>query len=312
MRNPKYIHPGNHYSLAARCCDRKFKLVPSDDVNQVVGFCLAHAARKYAVAVHAWVVMSDHIHLEVTDPRGWLPKFLGLFKSLVARALNCRRGAWEVFWAPPPKAHMLVTTYEDAVHRMGYVLVQAVAAGLVDSPEKWPGVGSLPEHLGATLEAAKTWVFHKPDFFFRPEKRGGKVPDQVSLTLTPHPLAGDQPEQFLADVLAEVDRLIRDARQEARRRKRRFKGARRVLRHRWWDTPKTTADRRRLVPRFCAKNVERRVAIARGYVSWRSAHAAAMDTWRKTGRATFPAGTYAMRGLPGVTVRDGPVLWQRA
>jgi len=309
MTLAKYQGRGCSYSVTGRCADRRMGLIPSTKVFEAVRFSLARAVHMYALEVHLVMVMGNHIHLEVTDRHGNLSKMMCLFKSLVARALNCARGSWEYFWGPTRKSTMLVTTYADAVARFAYDLVNPVAAGMVSTCEAWPGWSTKPADLLTIADGGLTVVVDKPDFFFRKEKDGGQIPDQLTLTFTPHPLAGDDPKKFAEDVIAEVNTLVARAHREAKRKRRRFKGAARVRRMKWHFRAASKAKRRSLIPAFVAKDMVRRLALMRGYADWLKAYTKARLRWLKTGRAAFPAGTNAMRGLPGVTVRAGPVLW---
>ena len=64
------------------------------------------------------------------------------------------------------------------------------------------------------------------------------------------------------------------------------------------------------MPRFVAKDLERRDALRRGFRNWLAEHRTSMATWLRTGQATFPPGTYKMRGMPGVRIREGPPIWE--
>lgn len=306
MPRRRRIIPGASYRLTARCFDRRFYLVPSEAVDATVGFVLAYCAQKYAVQIHAWVVMSNHVHLDITDPHAKAHKFIGLFKSLVARALNCKRGRWEYFWAPPPSALVRVVSKEDAIKGLAYTLVNPVAAGLVWSPDEWPGRGSLPGHLGATKDDCLTDTFDKPDFFFRTEKDRGKLPDRITLTLTPHPMGADDPEGFVNELEKATDQLRENARRKMTGKKRRPMGADNVRAQKYWRNPGTRSRRRRLIPTFAAKSTSLRVQLARQQLAFDAEYDSALLTWLRRGKAVFPFGTCKMKGYPGVTVRGAP------
>ena len=48
-------------------------LRPDDALNNAFVYCLAIAAKKHGVLVHALGVMSNHYHLVLTGPEGVLP-----------------------------------------------------------------------------------------------------------------------------------------------------------------------------------------------------------------------------------------------
>ena len=49
---------------------------------------LALFASQYGIQIHAYVVMSDHYHLVVTDTRGRMPDFQRDLNSLLARSIG--------------------------------------------------------------------------------------------------------------------------------------------------------------------------------------------------------------------------------
>ena len=102
---------------------------------------------------------------------------------------------------------------------MAYSVTNPTAAGLVSSPEKWPGIITAPEDLGSRVITGK-----RPDFFFRPD---GPMPEEVSMLIETPP-CGDE---WTRDKLVEVYREKVDARVAAAHEKYRgrFLGARRVL-----------------------------------------------------------------------------------
>jgi REP element-mobilizing transposase RayT len=62
MTAPRQLLPGTTYLVTRRCLQRQFLLRPSKLTNQVFGFLLAIAARRFDVDLHACCVMSNHFH----------------------------------------------------------------------------------------------------------------------------------------------------------------------------------------------------------------------------------------------------------
>jgi len=73
---PRQALPNTTYLVTRRCLGRRFLLRPDPVLNQVFAYCIARAAEKHGVEVHALGVMSNHHHLVMTDVRGVLPDFL--------------------------------------------------------------------------------------------------------------------------------------------------------------------------------------------------------------------------------------------
>ena len=86
MTAPRQILPGRTYLVTRRCLDRQFFLRPSAVVNQILAYVLGCAAQRYGVQIHAYCVLSNHLHLVLTDPHAHLPAFQQYLAAFVARA----------------------------------------------------------------------------------------------------------------------------------------------------------------------------------------------------------------------------------
>jgi putative transposase len=56
MAYPCRIVPGTTYLLARRCTRRRFMLVPRGIVPELFGYCVALAAERHGILVHATTV----------------------------------------------------------------------------------------------------------------------------------------------------------------------------------------------------------------------------------------------------------------
>ena len=68
MTWPRRIVPGTTYLLTRRCTQRRFMLVPRGIVPKLFGYCVALAAERHGIQVHAVTCMSNHYH-RCTRPR---------------------------------------------------------------------------------------------------------------------------------------------------------------------------------------------------------------------------------------------------
>src|SRR5512147_3029728 len=100
MTAPRQILKDTTCLVTRRCSERRFFLRPSRTVNDIIRYILAVATERYGVILHASCVLSNHLHLVVSDARGNLPAFEQYVGSLIARAINSLHGHWESFWAP--------------------------------------------------------------------------------------------------------------------------------------------------------------------------------------------------------------------
>lgn len=97
---------------------------------------LREAAERYGVRVLAYSLMGSHFHLVITTPRGNISAFMRHVDGLFTQYSNWRHHRVGHVLQGPFKAVII----EDDLHlltALAYVLVNPVAAGLVDSPSDW-------------------------------------------------------------------------------------------------------------------------------------------------------------------------------
>ena len=131
MTWPRRIIPGTTYLLTRRCTQRRFMLVPRGIVPKLFGYCVALAAERHGILVHAVTCMSNHWHAVVTDPHGRIPDFSRDVHSLSARALNAHLGRWEALWSSQRLSLIELVDALDVWDKLVYTLTNPVEAGLV-------------------------------------------------------------------------------------------------------------------------------------------------------------------------------------
>jgi len=293
MTAPRQVLPGVTYLITRRCFGRMLLLRPSRVVNELFEYVLADKAKEYGIQLHAYVVLSNHWHCVLTDPRGQLPEFQRDLGSTVARALNAALGRWESFWAPGSYSAVALQSAEDVLDKMAYVLANPVAAGLVRHGAEWPGLWLAPAMIGAGAREVK-----RPGHFFRKE---GPTHKTASLELIcPEGFGSVETlRQRLADALRKGEgRAARQLAESGRS----FMGALKVVAQRPFARPAPREPRRGLKPRLASRDKWKRLeAIGRlkaflveYRVAWRSFKAGAR-------KVAFPEGTYGMRVWCGVT-----------
>jgi REP element-mobilizing transposase RayT len=289
---PRRIVPGASYLVTRRCSERRFFLRPSRLTNEVVLYILAVAARRFGVLIHAFCVLSNHLHLVVTDPDARLPAFMQYLDSLVARAVNASLGRFEGFWSSDG-SYSAVEPLEpaDVVAKVAYVLANPVAAGLVRRGSEWPGLRTSPDDLGSAVLVAR-----RPKHFFDPD---GYMPEVVELALATPP--GSVGAEFRSLVSTAVHDLEEKHRRISAAEGRRFLGVARVLSQSPFARPPTGEPRFALEPRLAARDKWRRVEGISRLKSFLNEYREAW-TKRRAGGANvvFPAGTYLLRILHGV------------
>jgi hypothetical protein len=279
------------YLITRRCTQRQFLLRPSSLTNQVFTYCLAVAAEETGVQIHGVAVLSNHWHGVVSDPLGTLPEFLALLHKLVAKALNALLGRWENFWSSDKTSVVRLVDEHEVLDKMAYVQANPTTAGLVKSPDLWPGL--LSRHVGETLEV------EMPDVFFDDE---GQLPHEATLQLVRPPIYRELDTRELDALLVqEVGKRVRRARGEMRQVGKSFLGPKTVLRQATSAQPKTPEPRRNLSPRIACKSTEHRVRALNDLKRFLGRYREAWARWRNGDRQVeFPFGTYAMRLRDGV------------
>jgi putative transposase len=286
VTKPREVLPGRSYLLTRRCTQRQFLLKPSRRTNQLVRYCLAVAASKTGVLLHAVCFMSNHWHGVVTDPFARLPEFLEHFHRLLAKAQNASLGRWENLWSSDKTSVVLLVSDADLLDKMAYTIANPTAAGLVRSPHEWPGV--------ITNRIGERCTVDMPDVFFDPE---GTLPETIALEFTRPPIYPQLELARLARHLANaVERRVREARAAIARQGRKFLGAKAVRQQAFDAVPKTTEPRRNPNPRIAAAHTPERVQAIRNLLAFLRDYRAAWHAWRHGKRdQVFPAGTYALR-----------------
>jgi REP element-mobilizing transposase RayT len=289
MTAPRQVLPGVTYLVTRRCSERRFFLRPSPAVNEIFGYLLAVAAERYGILVHAACVLSNHVHLVVTDVHARLPAFHQFLDALVARAVNASLGRWEAFWAPNSYSAVALASPDDVVEKAAYVLANPVAAGLVESGRLWPGLWSAPERIGG-----EAWEFRRPKRFFDPN---GSLPDTVTLQLTP-PLGFPSEEAFRAQLVAALAEKEKQAVLAAGRG---FLGVSKVLAQKPTSRPAPGEPRRSLNPRVAARDKWKRIEALGRLVEFLRAYRSAWAARRaREAKVLFPSGTYLLRVLHDV------------
>jgi putative transposase len=288
---PRQILPGTTYFVSRRCTQRQFLLKPSALTTGIFGYCLAVAARRCNIRVHAACVMSNHWHAVVTDPEARIPEFLAYLHKHVAKAVNASLGRWENLWATAQPSLVRLLGPQSVLGEVSYLVSNPVAAGLVKRASRWPGLLCyLPRH---------SRTFRRPDVFFR---KNGPLPAEARLELTVAPAlealgATEVERRLTALVHAEEDRIARERAADGRA----FLGLERVLAQKPTDRPRNTEPRRESRPQVAGGGQRRRLEVLQRLKEFVLAYRDAWQRWRAGARGVlFPEGTYALRVHAGV------------
>ena len=297
VTNPRRLPmPRTTFAVCRRVHDRRFLLRPDARLTAIVTWLLATLAPLFDVHVHAVTVMSSHYHmvLSVEDQR--ISEFFRDFNSLLAKAVNVlRRARRGIVWEPGELSLVECKTSDAIIFELAYCIVNPVAAGLVWSPEDWPGLSIQVEEFGRrVLEAAR------PEGFFDP----GAWDELASLAVTLPPmliaeLGEDEARRRIRD---EVNRQVAEARADIKAKGWRVLGAVAARNARPFDRAKTWETFGVIHPTFATGpgRVLERIAAAEELV-------VLLEDYQAGERdIVWPYGTYLMRVRHGMRVADPP------
>lgn len=146
-RQPRLSFAGHPHHLLVRGNNRQPVVMDDEDRRRLLSQ-LGEALREHAVAMHAYVVMPNHLHLLVTPghSEGLSRAMQSLGRRYVA-GFNARHQRSGTLWEGRYRAH-LVGGADNVLRCMRFIELNpqraGMASGLLDS-----GWSSLPHHLGS-------------------------------------------------------------------------------------------------------------------------------------------------------------------
>lgn len=273
-----------------RVVHRYYYLRPSPESDDIFRYCLAYAVSSTGVRLHEFMVMSNHYHIVLSDPRCELPKFEQLLNGFSARALNRCLGLTGTFWERESFTAPELETDEDLVDRCVYALTNPCSANLVERPEQWTGITSW------FLEYGEPLVVRRPDFF------SDRMEEVLELRLVrPHVMLDLDDARLRQEIRRRARERAAEAAVERRAAGMTVLGMRGVARQRITDSPQRrplAASARPDVPKRSRWSL---AAVAQRGYEWIRHYRTAMQAWIKNhDDGVFPPGTYLMRVRYGV------------
>ncbi len=269
-----------------------FLLRPDAGITDALLYCVAVCANKHGVLIHAFTVMDNHYHQQITDIRGNRPDFVAEMNSLMARCIKHFRGTagrpmkgpvWE-----PDKTYgrMLLDSEPAMVKSLAYIGANPVAAGLAQRPQDWRGFLSTPEHM-----VGRQIVLKRPSFLPR------SLPSTTTLTFCVPPSVEHARQAFVATVKKELDAVCKAHLERMRRLKRRFGDVRKRLAASPFSSPVTAGKKTTINPKFRGGDATGIKQAKKKIVEWLRAYRTAFEAYRAGRHDTvWPLGTwYAAR-----------------
>lgn len=286
---PRQVLPGSTVMVSRRIARRQLLVRPSDLVNRIFLYCIAVAAARANVILHAVVVLGNHLHIVLTDPDARLPEFTRWLFEFTAKCVNASLGRWENLWSSEEPSVVKLEHPDDFLDKVLYTMANPVAAALVGKSEDYPGLVTQPKDY---LEGPK--VVGRPEVFFRQD---GPTPATAKLELVPPPGFEEMGvEGFAQMVKEELEAREMDLRLQHRDARRPILGRKGVMEQDPFAYPESKEPRRNLNPRVGAKNKWRRVEALKRVKDFVVDHAKALARLVAGERdVLFPAGTYWAR-----------------
>jgi putative transposase len=177
-RRIRYQQTGEFHFLTFSCYRRRAYL-STVAAMELFEDALERVRRRYLFAVAGYVVMPEHVHLLLNEPRrGQLSRTMQALKLSVSV-----RGRERPFW----QAHYYdfnVSTHEKFVEKLRYIHRNPVVRGLVPQPGDWPWSSYRHYQTGlrGTVEIESEWTARErgwqlPEWMrYRPSGSASPVP----------------------------------------------------------------------------------------------------------------------------------------
>ncbi len=135
-RRARTYLPGFPYHIVQRGNNREACFIATKDYQVYLDLWI-ECANRYGVSIHAWCLMTNHIHFLVTPERGDSISFaMKVIGSRYAQYFNKAYRRTGTLWEGRHKSS-LVQSERYLLTCMRYIELNPVAAGMVDKPEQY-------------------------------------------------------------------------------------------------------------------------------------------------------------------------------
>ncbi len=128
--------PGEARFLTFSCLDGRHHL-QGRFTRSAIQQSLAAMVEIDALALHAWVIMGNHVHLLLTPRSETVEHALAALKSSIVRTLPLSERATQQIWERGGGFDRLVWSERAYWNIFGYIHMNPVHAGLASMPEDW-------------------------------------------------------------------------------------------------------------------------------------------------------------------------------
>ena len=203
----RHFEPGIPQFITSRCFQGRYLLKPSKEVNKIIGGILARAVEQYDIELYSFVFTSNHFHLLAKGPDKnpcLISNFVGYLKSNISKELSrLDDRKWQGTFFDRRFSAEPVLDDEAMQGRLQYILSHGVKEGLVSKVEDWPGLSSLPEHLG--VEREFSWQDRTAWYHMLGSKKGLEVPViNYSLKISKLPMWKNEAQETIKDQISQL------------------------------------------------------------------------------------------------------------
>lgn len=202
---------GSTWFVTRRVTGRMYLLTPHPQMAATFWYLLGVFAQKHGVALHAIVILSNHLHYVITAPEQVLSAFMADLHREIARAVNKRFDRTGAMFEDVDASRVETVGERGVVDKVRYTVMNPVKARLVSRAELWPGMRWIPGMRELTAK--------RPASGYDAEM----WPDEVTMHFTAPPAWTGTEDQWHE----EITRLV--AEEEETLRKERIKTGRAVL-----------------------------------------------------------------------------------
>jgi putative transposase len=136
-RLPRLTVPGYPHHIIQRGNNRQPIFVDAEDDKQLLGMLEEHS-RRFRVAVHAYVLMSNHFHLLATpEDSSGVPLMMQAIGRQYVRYFNRRQARTGTLWEGRYRS-TLIQAERYLLACMVYIDLNPVRAGMVSDPAAYP------------------------------------------------------------------------------------------------------------------------------------------------------------------------------
>ncbi|QHI98210.1 transposase [Xylophilus rhododendri] len=135
-RLPRLTVPGQVHHLILRGNNGQAVFHDDQDRERLLQLLQDHA-REFAIAVHGYVLMDNHLQLLLTPVDDRLPRYMQAVGRRYVRYFNDRHGRSGTLWEGRYRS-TVIDAQAYLLHAMALLDLKPVAAGLAPQPEAWP------------------------------------------------------------------------------------------------------------------------------------------------------------------------------